>query len=79
MHTLVSKDESLRSSMVYVGYLILKQLDKSENDRLSLTEIAKNLAKHEIKQSRAMIFALIFLNLAGAIEFTAPYVYRVSL
>lgn len=79
MHTLVSKDESLRSSMVYVGYLILKQLDKSENGYLPLAEIAKNLAKHEIKQSRAMIFALIFLHSAGAIEFTAPYVYRVGL
>ena len=79
MHTLVSKDESLKSSMVHVGYLILKLMDKSENGRLSLTEIAKTLAKHEIKQSRTMIFALIFLHSTGAIEFTAPYVYRVRL
>lgn len=78
MYTLVSKDESLKSSMVYVGYLILKQLDKSNSNRLSLTEIAKNLAKHDVNQSRAIIFALIFLHSAGAIEFTAPYIYRVG-
>lgn len=78
MHTLVSKDEPLKSSMVHVGYLILKHLEKSKEQRLSLTEVAAHLAKHDVKQSRPMIFALIFLHTAGVVEFTAPYIYKVK-
>ena len=76
MNTLVSKDEPLKSSMVHVGYLILRKLEKAEDGRLSLTEIAAHLAKHGIKRSRPMVFALIFLHVAGVIEFKAPYIYK---
>lgn len=78
MHTLVSKDEPLKTSMVHVGYLILKRLEKSQDARLSLTELAAHLAKYGIKQSRPMMFALIFLHSAGVIEFTAPYIYKIE-
>jgi hypothetical protein len=38
MNTLVSKDEPLKTSMPYVGYLVLKKLEKTEDGRLSLAE-----------------------------------------
>ncbi|MBT62353.1 MAG: hypothetical protein CML13_03985 [Puniceicoccaceae bacterium] len=78
MHSLVSKDEALKTSMVHVGYLILKKLEKSSDARLSLTEVAAHLAKYGINQSRPMMFALIFLHTAGVIDFTAPYIYKVT-
>jgi hypothetical protein len=78
MISLVSKDEPLKSSMVYVGYLILKQLDKAKDQRLSLTEIAAYLTKRNIKKSRPMMFALIFLHTAGVIDFKAPYIYKLT-
>ncbi|HMU38808.1 MAG TPA: hypothetical protein PKE31_07325 [Pseudomonadota bacterium] len=78
MNSLVSKDEPLKTSLVYVGYLILKQLDKAEDRRLSLTEIFSYLTKRGVKKSRPMMFALMFLHVVGTIEFKAPYIYRLS-
>jgi hypothetical protein len=78
MNSLVSKDEPLKTSMVHVGYLILKRLEKSKGARLSLTEVAAHLAKYGINQSRPMIFALIFLHSAGVIDFAAPYIYKID-
>lgn len=78
MNSLVSKDEPLKSSMVYVGYLILKRLEKSKDGRASLTELSSDLAKHGITKSRPMTIGLIFLHLSGAIDFKAPYIYRIS-
>lgn len=78
MNSLVSKDERLKTSMVYVGYLVLKQLERAEEGRLSLTEIAAYLAKRDVNKSRPMMFALMFLHAAGIIEFRAPYIYRLA-
>lgn len=78
MNSLVSKDEAMKASMVYVGYIVLKRLEKSRDGRASLTEISTDLAKHGITKSRPMTIGLLFLHLAGAIEFRAPYVYRSS-
>jgi hypothetical protein len=78
MNSLVSKDEPLRDSMVHVGYLILKCLERAKDGRLALTELAAQLRKHKVDKSRPMTFGLVFLHLAGLVEFKAPYVYRVN-
>jgi hypothetical protein len=74
--SLVSKDELLTRSMAYVGYLILKEFEKVGEDRLSLTAIASRLKRKKINQYRPIMFALVFLHVAGAIDFRAPYVYK---
>lgn len=78
MNTLVSKDESLKTSMPHVGYLVLKKLEKADGGRLSLSDVAQLLTKHGITKSRPMMFGLIFLHLAGLIDFKAPYVYKIA-
>lgn len=78
MNSLVSKDEPLKTSMPYVGYLVLKKLEKAEDSRLSLAEISSHLVKQGITKSRPMMFALIFLHLAGLIDFRAPYIYKLA-
>ena len=75
--SLVSKDEMLTTSMVYIGYLILKDLDSATERRVSLTTIMSHLKKQKITQYRPIMFALIFLHSIGAIEFSAPYIYKV--
>jgi len=75
--TLVSKDESLKHSMVNIGYLILKEFEAKATDRLSLAEISSRLRKESITHYRSIMFALIFLHSAGAIEFKAPYLFKV--
>lgn len=76
MTALISKDEPLNTSMPYVGYLILKRLDASDDERLSLADVAKSLAKAGVKRSRPMMFGLMFLHLAGIVDFKAPYIYK---
>jgi len=78
VNSLVSKDEPLETSMVHVGYLVLKKLENADGGRLSLAEIATHLAKNNVKKSRPMMFALIFLHMAGIIEFKAPYIYKLA-
>jgi hypothetical protein len=75
--SLVSKDEMLSTSMVYIGYLVLKELDSATDRRVSLTFIMSHLKKKKINQYRPIMFALIFLHVIGAIEFSAPYIYKV--
>lgn len=74
--SLVSKDESLTMSMAHVGYLILKEFESIGEDRVSLTEITVRLKQRKITQYRPIMFALIFLHVAGAIDFRAPYIYK---
>jgi hypothetical protein len=76
MDTLVSKDENAKTSMVYVGALVLKALEKAPDERLSLTAIAKILKSHGINKSRPLTFSLMFLHLADIIEFQPPYIYK---
>lgn len=74
--SLVSKDESLTTSMAHIGYLILKEFENLDEDRLSLTAITSRLKQKKITHYRPIMFALIFLHVAGAIDFKAPYIYK---
>ena len=76
--SLVSKDEPLTTSMVHIGYVILKEFESSGEDRLSLTAVTSALKKKKITQYRPIMFALVFLHVAGVVDFKAPYVYRLS-
>ena len=75
--SLISKDESLKTSMAHIGYLILKDLEATGENRVSLTALMAELKKKKITQYRPIMFALIFLHSVGAIEFSAPYVYKI--
>jgi hypothetical protein len=75
---LISKDEPLKTSMVNIGYLILKKLDKVEGGRLSLPELTTYLKSWGIHRYRPIMFSLIFLHSVGAIDFQAPYIYKLK-
>lgn len=75
--SLVSKDESLATSMVHIGYIVLQELEASGQSRMSLASVMHALKKKKIVQYRPIMFALLFLHLVGAIDFDAPYIYRV--
>lgn len=79
MSNLMLKDEAIKTSPVYLGYMILKILHKTHGVRLSIFDLHKNLKKDfKIISYRQIILALIFLYTSGAIDFTEPYIYQTS-
>lgn len=72
---LVSKDENIKTSSVYVASLILKQIQKQKVDKISIFEISKELKKHNIFRYRHLFFGLAFLYSSGIIDFKEPFIY----
>ena len=77
MSSLISKDEEIKSSMVNLGYLILKKLKGKKDDKISIFEVAETLKKHGLVHSRQLMFALMFLYSLGIVDFKAPYIYKI--
>lgn len=73
---LVSKDENVKTSAVYVGSLILKQIQKSKTNKISIFEIAEELKKYNIVSYRHIVFSLMFLYSCGIIDFKEPFIYK---
>ena len=72
---LISKDENIRTSSVFVASLILKYFQKTEQKRLSIFEISKELKKYKIEHYRQLVFGITFLYSTGVIDFREPYIY----
>jgi hypothetical protein len=76
MESLISKDEQIKTSVVYVGYLILKELRKHKDNKVSIFDLTDMLKKRNIVHYRQIIFALMFLHSCGIIDFREPYIYK---
>ena len=76
MALVVSRDENIKTSSVYIGFLILKALKRKEDKKISIFEIVTELKKElAIIHDRQIIFSLMFLYSLGIIDFSEPYVY----
>ena len=74
---LISKDENIKTSAVYVGSLILQQLQKNKTKKISIFEIAESLQKQNIVSYRHIVFAIMFLYSCGIIDFKEPFIYKI--
>lgn len=75
MIMLISKDENIKTSSVYVASLILKLFQKKKETKLSIFEVSKELRKYDIKHYRQVFFGLAFLYSTGIVDFKEPYIY----
>jgi hypothetical protein len=75
---LLSKDENIKSSSVYVASVILKMFQKKNQKKISIFEISEELKKYDIAHYRQMMFGLSLLYSAGVIDFNEPYVYTIK-
>lgn len=75
---LISKDEEIKTSAVYVGYLILKELGKKKDGKISIYDIGAALKKEGIIHGSRLVFALMFLYSTGIVDFKEPYIYKLS-
>jgi hypothetical protein len=77
-NNIITKDENLKSTPVYIGYMILKILKKSGEDKISIFEVTEKLKKEiKVVHYNQFLLALIFLYAIGTINFTDPYIYRI--
>lgn len=73
---MINKDEKIKTSPAYVGYLILKQLRRKEDGKMMIYDITEKLrGELGIVHYRQFIFSLIFLYESGIINFSEPYIY----
>lgn len=73
---LFEKNSYITNSSVYLGYLILKKIIKSKSDRkVSIFKVVKMVSDlNPTCNAKQVIFALMFLYVAGLIEFNSPYI-----
>lgn len=76
MNSLMTKDEDISTSPIYIGYLVLKILKSKKDDKVSIFEVTEKLKKElKIIHYRQVMLSLVFLYEAGVIDFTEPYIY----
>ncbi|TGL01914.1 hypothetical protein EHQ43_18565 [Leptospira bouyouniensis] len=74
MNMLISKDEKIKTSSVFVASRILKMFHNSNKQRISIFDISKELKKENITHYRQILFGLMFLYSVGIIDFEEPYI-----
>lgn len=78
MNNLITKDEEIKTTPIYIGYLILKILKNKKDNKVSIFEVTEKLKKElKVIHYRQIVLSLTFLYSAGIINFTEPYIYKV--
>lgn len=72
---MVASSNALKSSAMYIGYLILKEIQKQNTDKISIYDVSKALRKAGITSSRQLVLGLSFLYSVNIIEFEEANVW----
>lgn len=76
MTNLFTKDEDLMKSAPFIGSEILKQLQSSNDGRISIFDLAKKLRKANKISARSIYYGMIFLYSLDIVEFDEPYLIK---
>ena len=66
---MLASSNALKSSAMYIGYLILKEIQKRDTEKVSIYDVSKALKKAGITSSRQLILGLSFLYSVNIIKF----------
>ena len=66
---MLASSNALKSSAMYIGYLILKEIKKQEAGNIFIYYVSKALKKAGITSSRQLILGLSFLYSVNIVEF----------
>ena len=72
---LMANSNALKSSTMYIGYHILKEIRKQGKEQVSIYDIAKALKSVGICGSRQLIIGLSFLYAVGIIDFEEAMIW----
>lgn len=76
MDSLFTKDENLMKSAPFIGAEILKQLQKSDDSRVNIFDLAKHLRKTNNITVRSIYYGMIFLYSLDIVKFDEPYLVK---
>lgn len=72
---MIASSNALKSSAMYIGYLILKEIQKQDMDKVSIYDVSKALRKEGITSSRQLVLGLSFLYSVDIVEFEEANVW----
>lgn len=72
---MVANSNSVKSSAMYIGYLILKELKEKNSEKVSIYDVSKVLKKKGISSSRQLVLGLSFLYSVDIVEFEEANVW----
>ncbi|AUY09418.1 hypothetical protein [Aeromonas sp. ASNIH2] len=74
MPNLFSKDDDLRKAAPVLGFEILRLLKNSDESKVSIFDIAKEITTPGGVNARSIYYAMLFLYSLDIIDFHEPYV-----
>lgn len=72
---MIANVNNLKSSAMYIGYHILKEIQGQKNTEVSIYDIAKSLKIEGIGSSRQILLGLSFLYSVDIIEFEEAMIW----
>lgn len=72
---MVASSNSVKSSAMYIGYLILKEIKEKSSEKISIYDISRILKKKGISSSRQLVLGLSFLYSVDILEFEEANVW----
>lgn len=66
---MMANGNTLKSSAMYIGYLMLKEIHKQGTNKVSIYDISRALKRAGIASSRQLVLGLSFLYSVDIIEF----------
>lgn len=75
MSIMVANSNSVKSSAMYIGYLILKEIKEKNSEKVSIYDVSRILKKKGINSSRQLVLGLSFLYSVDIVEFEEANVW----
>lgn len=72
---MVANSNSIKSSAMYIGYLILKEIKVQNVDKISIYDVSRALKRKGINSSRQLVLGLTFLYSVDVVEFEEANVW----
>ena len=72
---MVANNNSIKSSVMYIGYLILKEIKEKNSKKVSIYDVSRILKKKGINSSRQLVLGLSFLYSVDIVEFEEANVW----
>lgn len=72
---MMANSNALKSSAMYIGYIILKMFQRQNADKISIFDVYNALKKIGVTSSRQLILGLSFLYSVNIVDFEEAYIW----